>query len=212
MEFFKKPPQWLLDAVPESARPILESWGWYAILGFVALILLLLILAVFSRFIRKKDRGPAKENLEENLAEYPQPRPSTGDRQLRIEGVPVRMRLVVVAPSGGQSDIDADAVDKLLDRVLPGLGDIFKADRPRLRIWPAQLSYEGFATHFHRNTIVPEGDGELSRWVTVAGRAKLGKHQVMLGFAFQGIKPNSIGRKTIEAHQWDELLRVRVRD
>ena len=95
---------------------------------------------------------------------------------------------------------------------MPGLGRICEADRPRVRVWPQQLSYEGFAKHFHRNTRIPEGERQLSRWVVVAGRAKFGSKQVMLGLALQAIKPNSIGRKTIDAHQWDELLRIRVRD
>ena len=95
---------------------------------------------------------------------------------------------------------------------MPGLGQICTADKPRVRIWPMQLSYNGFTTHFHRCTIVPEGDGELSPWVVVAGRAKLGKNQVMVGFALQALKPTSAGRLTLEAHEWESKLRVRVRD
>lgn len=213
MDFLTKPPKWLVDWMPEGARPSLEDWGWYVILLVLGLALALVVFTVIGK-LRPRKRGdvPERENREEILAQYPEAKPSTGDRQLRIEGVPVRMRLVVVAPAGGQSEIDTNTIEKLLDRVLPGLGEIYKQDKPRLRIWPQQLSYEGFAKHFHRNTRVPEGDGELSRWAIVAGRAKLSKFQVMLGFALQGIKPHSIGRKSIEAHQWDEVLRIRVRD
>ena len=123
------------------------------------------------------------------------------------------MRLLVIAPAGKhEAEIDEDEVEGLLERILPGLGQIYKADRPRLRIWPLQLSYEGFTKHFQRNTIIPEGEGELSRWVVVGGRAKLGKRQIMLGLALQAVKPTTVGRKTIDAHEWNEVLRVRVRD
>jgi hypothetical protein len=75
-----------------------------------------------------------------------------------------------------------------------------------------QLSYEGFAKHFHRNTITPEPEGELTRWVMVAGRAKLGKKQIMLGLALQAVKPTTVGRKTVDSHEWATVLRVRVRE
>ena len=75
-----------------------------------------------------------------------------------------------------------------------------------------QMSYKGFATHFHRNMLVPEPEGEPTPWVIVAGRAKLGTQQVMVGFALQAIKPTTLGRLTLEAHEWDSKLRVRVRE
>jgi hypothetical protein len=74
------------------------------------------------------------------------------------------------------------------------------------------VSYQGFATHFHRNTITGAKDGEQTRWVMVAGRAKLGKFQIMLGMALQTIKPNTVGRRTVDAHEWASVLRVRVKD
>ncbi len=102
-------------------------------------------------------------------------------------------------------------MDHLLDRVVTGLGEIAKQDRPRVRIWPAQISNEGFAHKFHTSTVIPEKEGELSPWACIAGRAKLGKTQLMLGLAVQGLKPNTLGRRTIEPHEWDSVLRVRVR-
>jgi hypothetical protein len=65
----------------------------------------------------------------------------------------------------------------------------------------------------HRNTIAPEAEGELSPWIVVAGRAKFGgKQQLMLGMALQAIKPTTVGRLTIDAHEWPTTLRVKVRD
>ncbi len=129
-----------------------------------------------------------------------------------VEGVPVRLRLVAIAPAGKESVVDEDNLDKLLERILPGLGLIFKGDKPRVRIWPMQLSYDGFTKHFHRNTILPEGENQLTKWVVIAGRAKLDDCQVMLGLGLEAIKPTTVGRKTIDAHEWPVVLRVRVRD
>ena len=213
-EILKKPPQVVLDNVPESAHGLLEGWGWYVVLGVGALIILLLLLGLFSFVKRLFKREPkvAAQNLEERFAEYPSLKASTGDRRLTIEGVPVRLRLVVVAAAGKESGFDADRLDKLLERILPGLGAVYKGDKPRTRIWPMQLSYEGFAKHLHRNTIIPEGEHQLSKWAVVAGRAKLDDCQVMLGLGLEALKPTTIGRKTIEAHEWDVTLRVRTRE
>jgi hypothetical protein len=120
---------------------------------------------------------------------------------------------LVVAPAGKADEIDEDNLDKTLEKILPGLGHIYNADKPRVRIWPVQLSYEGFTKHMHRNTIAPEAEGELSPWIVVAGRAKFGgKQQLMLGMALQAIKPTTVGRLTIDAHEWPTTLRVKVRD
>jgi hypothetical protein len=210
-----KPPDWLVKALPEGgARDFIQGWGWYAVLGVGGLIVLLILSMIFRKLFGGKTAAsePRERNLEEDLSEYPPLTPSTGDRQLKVEGVPVRMRLVVVAPAGKDADVDADDVEAMLDKVVVGLGEIYRGDKPRVRVWPRQLSYEGFAKHFQRNMITPEGEGEPSRWVLIGGRVKLGKQQIMLGLGLQALKPTTVGRRTIDAHEWPTVLRVRVRD
>ena len=51
-------------------------------------------------FGRRAKTGDAAPNLEERLAEYPDLKSSSGDRRLLADGVPVRLRLVVVAQRG----------------------------------------------------------------------------------------------------------------
>jgi hypothetical protein len=201
----------LLNFIPEGLRKLMPDGVWYVVLGSAALLALLLALSIIRRLFRRapSDREP---NLEERFADYPPLKPSSGDRRLTVEGVPVRLRLVVVAQAGTESDVDEQHLGKLLERILPGLGAIFEADKPRVRIWPMQLSYQGFTKHLHRNTILPEGEHQLSKWVVVAGRAKLDEGQIMLGLGLEAIKPTTVGRRTIDAHEWPVLLRVRVRD
>jgi hypothetical protein len=201
----------LLNFIPEGLRGAVPDWVWYAVLGAAAFVVLVLVLGAVRRLFRRQsdDREP---HLEERFAEYPPLKPSSGDRRLTVEGVPVRLRLVVVAQAGTESQVDEQHLEKLLERILPGLGGIFEADKPRVRVWPVQLSYQGFTRHLHRNTILPEGEHQLSKWVVVAGRAKLDEGQVMLGLGLEAIKPTTVGRRTIDAHEWATLLRVRVRD
>ncbi len=207
-----KAPDWFRNLFPEGARSFGGTYGWYAVLVVAGLLLLLLLWAVLTRLFRRPPEPPTRQSLEEILNDYPDAGAKSGDRQLRFEGLPVRLRLVVVAPSGTGSEVDQEEVEKLLDGVVPGLGDIFKEDLPRLRIWPTQLSHEGFANHFHRNMIVPEPEDEPTRWVLVAGRARAGKRQIMLGLAMQAVKPTTIARQFIDAHQWALLLKVRVKE
>ncbi|MBX9678167.1 MAG: hypothetical protein K2X38_05335 [Gemmataceae bacterium] len=209
MDFFRKPPDFLNDALPQGAR---DSWTIIAI-GLVVLAVLLLLGLVTLLFRRgKKAPSIQEQNLEERLSTYPPIKPSTGDRRLLAEGVPVRIRLLVIASTGKASDFDVDNLAPLLEEVLPGLGDIYLADKPRVRVWPPQVSYDGFARHFHRMTIVPEGEGKQSPWVCLGGRVRVKKSQVMLAMALQALKPTTVGRRTLDSHEWASTLRVRVRD
>jgi hypothetical protein len=204
-------PKALTDALPDSVRP----YALFIVLGIVGIAALfgLIILFFIARLIFGRGKGKAdkESKLAERLTEYPDLKPSTGDRQLRIEGVPVRMRLVVVAPAGTASEVDMDDIPDMLERIVPGLGEIYKYDKPRVKVWPTQVSYQGFATFFHRNTLTGAKDGEQTRWAMAAGRVKLCKQQVMLGLALQSVKPNTVGRRTVDSHEWASMLRVRVK-
>lgn len=205
-------PRGFADLLPDALR----EYAIYLLGAGICvggLILFLIVLAVLRVvFGGRAKKSPLEQNLEENLAEYPDLKKSSGDRQLRAEGVPVRIRLVVVAPAGTASDVEVDELPELLEQIVAGLGEIYQHDKPRVRVWPTQVSYQGFATHFHRNMITGAEEGEQTRWVLIAGRVKIGKRQLMLGVALQSIKPNTIGRRTVDSHEWASLLRVRVRE
>jgi hypothetical protein len=106
-------------------------------------------------------------------------------------------------------EVDATAIEKLLDRILPGLGAIAARDRPHIRVWPQQLSHQGFIAAFHRCTPKHEPDGEPSRWVLIAGRALLGRQSILLGLGLWSDEPGTIGRVNLEPHQWLDVLRLR---
>jgi hypothetical protein len=213
MDELTKPPQWLVDLFP-AARGFLEGGGWLAILGGgVLLVLLLLWLAVvrpMRRLSRREPVIPRADPLVEDISAIPPASPHFGDVRLTVEGIPVRLRLVIMAPAGTAYMLAPELVPALLDRVVPGLAEAVKRDSPEVRIWPGQLSTDGFAHAFHRNTPVPEGERTPSRWVLLAGRADLGERQVMVGLALQTIKPQTIGRRTLKPHDWATTLRIKV--
>lgn len=205
-------PGFLTDFLPQAARP----YALYILGGSICVVLLIviLLLAAVARFLfgNRAAKDVKQKNLEEDLTEYPELKSRSGDRQLRAEGVPVRMRLLVVAPAGTASEVDLDELPALLDDIVPGLGEIYQHDKPRVTEWPTQVSYQGFGNHFHRNMFTGAKEGEHTRWVLIAGRVKVGKKQIMLGMALQTIKPNTIARRTVDSHEWASILRVRVKE
>ncbi len=216
MEFFRRPPDWLTRSAPEGVRTFLENGGWYVVLGALGLIVLLLLWIILRglgrAFSRKQSDEEETPDLTEDLEVLPAAPPLTGDRRLTVDGVPVRLRLIVLAPAGRAYDINPAAVPQILDRILPGLGQICVDDQPQMRIWPFQLSYEGFANQFHNHMSVREKDNEPSRWVLLAGRAQFDRTQVMLGLALQSQKPTTVGRRRLDRHEWAGTLRIRTRE
>jgi hypothetical protein len=203
----------ILQFLPEDLRDALPNGAWYGILAFAAFALLMLLFGLLSfirRLFRREPTHPAP-HLQERFADYPPVKPSSADVRLEIERVPVRLRLVVIAPAGKESDVDMNKLDALLDRVVPDLSKVVAADKPRVRRWPMQLSYEGFANHFHKNAIIPEGEHQPSKWIVVAGRAKLADCQVMVGLGLEAGRPVPLGHMTLDSHEWPVALKVRTR-
>ena len=205
----------LTDWMPPDIRNRLDVQAWWLIFLAAALVLLLVLGLLLRRlwrglFGRKKPAPDWERDLRVELDECPLPVRPEGGVVLTVYHVPVRLRLVVLAPPGKDAEVDALAVEKLLESVLPGLGAIAANDRPRIRVWPKQMSRQGFTATFHRCTVKYEAEGEPSRWVLVAGRAMLGRQPVLLGLGLWAGEANAVGRLTLEPHQWLDVLRLRT--
>jgi hypothetical protein len=165
---------------------------------------LLLLLAVLFLFRGKKKVDP-EANLGEDLAAIgPAPK---GPRhyQLFVMNQPVRLRLVVIAPMGKKV---VGKIDTALEQVFRGLGEVAIDDKPRVRLWPPQLSVAGFAPSFFRLTKRPEPDGKASTWILLAGPARAGATPVLLGLAVQADELTKMGLLTMTETKWGEVLRV----
>lgn len=195
----------LADATP-GAPLISNNYVFYAVLGGALLAVLLLLL-----LLRRGRRPPIdpERGLLEDLATYPPPGP--GPQRLLVRGEPTRLRLVVIAPLGKRALPADGAVEPLLDEVLRGLGTIARQDRPRMRIWPAQLSHQGFAPTFFRLSRRPEPAGKPSRWVLLAGPARGGGQQFLLGLALCADRAADLGNLPMQASEWSEALRIGAR-
>jgi hypothetical protein len=200
----------LLDQLQPLLPDGVPAWAVVAVAGFLVVAVLLLLLRGlwWAVFRRAKGPGAWDRELDIDLDDCPLPTRPPGDRQLTVYHHPARLRLVVVAPVGREGEVDATAVEQLLDRVVPGLGAAAQADRPRVRVWPAQVSHQGFAAAFHRHTPKAAGRGEPSRWVMLAGRAQVGRQALMIGLGLWADEPITIDRVNVQPHQWLDVLRL----
>jgi hypothetical protein len=197
------------DLLPQGARDYLDQGGWWLVLVVAATLVLIVLLILRSAARQLFGQRPARDmeaSLEEDLAEYPPAPGAPLRRRLVVEGYPARLRLVVLAPVGKATQIDAANAEPLLEHVLRGLGSVARQDRPRVRVWPSQLSHPGFAVTFHRLTHKPEPEGSPSHWTLLAGRARVGPHYLLLGLALWTEEPTTLGRRTFEPDQWAAVL------
>jgi hypothetical protein len=164
-----------------------------------------LVLVIFVSLRGGKKEADPEQGLEENLASLPPPPKGQRHYQLKVMNAPVRIRLVVIAPMGKKT---VGKVDAALEEVLRGLGEASLDDKPRVRIWPAQLSAKGFANTFFRNTTSPDPEGRASRWILLAGPARAGNTPVLLGLAVLCDSPTMTGKLEMSETQWGEVLHV----
>ncbi len=208
---FLSPPDWLLKMLPDPAAKFLEAGGWYVVLAFAVLVVLvgvgLVLRKIGGMFKRKKPDEDA--TLREELAEYPPP-PKAGARKLLVQGVGGRVRLVVIAPVGKASKLDATKAEPLLEHVVRGLGVVAGQDKPRVKVWPAQLSHDGFTETFFRVVKSPDREGQSSRWTLAAGRARVGESYILLGLALLTDEPTNFGRLRPRPDAWGDVLRIKT--
>jgi len=214
MDDFKRHLSPLTDSLPPELRNFLENGGWWVVFAVLALVLLLLLWAVVDRSLRAlfRRRLPVLEEADrefhENLADDPPPALAE-PRRLSLYHLPVRLRLVVMAAIGTEGGVEESTALPLLDRVVPGLGAIAAQEGARIRVWPPQVSQQGFTLAFHRRTQRPQPEAELSNWVLAAGRAQAGRQAILLGLALWTDEPTTIGRLAIDTYQWLDVLRIK---
>ncbi|MEZ6139466.1 MAG: hypothetical protein R3B84_02740 [Zavarzinella sp.] len=193
------------DQILDKARGIEQYW-----LPIAIGVGLLVVLIVLRGIARKNKKIPdLQRNLHEDLSSFPPP-PAGEVSELFADGVPVRIRLIIIAPVGQRpKPIRADQAEDLLDDVLRGISRQIAADNPRIVIWPPQMSLQGFAATFHRLVPNPDGAQKKSRWLKMAGPAKTHSQPILLGLAL--LAPEEV--KKLELHldtpDWAQVLQIR---
>lgn len=177
----------------------------YAAIGVGALVVLVILVKILGG---RKSIPDMQKSQREDLGEFPAPT-AAGARTLNLNGLKVRMRLIVVAPSGRQKEtISPEDVPNLLGDLIRGLQTVIKSDKPRIRVWPVQLSVDGFAPTFHRLVESPDADNKKSKWVRIAGPVKIGGKPYLLGMALWSDEPTKIGKIIMQQTSWGSDLKI----
>src|SRR5207248_1989115 len=105
----------------EPVRGYLEGpigIGLLVLVGLIILYVLVRLAIALGKFLTGGRGGDGDGPLKERLATYPPPPGQPGPRRLTVEGIPVRVRLIVVAPVGKEQPIRPEDVTALADGVL----------------------------------------------------------------------------------------------
>jgi hypothetical protein len=210
MERIRKFLEPVLQNLPEPIREL-----WLVILGLIALAILG-PLAWYQRHNLRRlvglpRRQPREEpKLDEDLTVLPPPPPASPGYRLAVEGVPARLRLVVVAPVGKGATLEEKNIEELLNQVRYGLGPVAREDQAVVRVWPGQLSTHGFPALFQRKVNRGEPDDQPSRWVLLAGPTPPRPRPFLLGLALLTEASTNIGRLTMDGGQWIRSLHIEL--
>lgn len=196
----------------------LEQWLPGIHPGYLLLALAPLpILYVLLRWWRARRRKPLPKpfDLSVDVRTLPVVPPAAEPGPvLEFGGLPTRLALVVLAPSGRGNPLPApEHWPSLLDSIVPGLAEVAEKDQPTIRRWPEQLSTEGFAHAFFSNVPLPGDRGRGTPWCAVAGLARWGNQPFLAGLVLLAGRPNSFAQEMMENEgSWYRLLRVRLGD
>lgn len=207
-------PVWSLDSIRDSITPEIAP---FVAIGLGAIIALIVAAVLFSvaRWLLKAIRKPkaiaVAPDLELDVANLPIADVASASPKLEIYGIRSVVVAVVVAPSGRDADEPPKRVAfHLLEAVTPGFGEVLAGHQPLLRIWPAQLSSQGFAQLFFSHARLPGDSGRGTSWTSAAGKVQWKGKSFLVGIVFHAEKPMELGQRVMDhGGLWVEMLRVR---
>jgi hypothetical protein len=182
--------------LPVPAQDFLNGGGWPAVL--LGLMLLVLSGPRIHRgrkhyVHRHKKHYPASGSQpQDELAVIGDAMTALGTRQITVNGMPARLRLVIMAPASRKtSALPREAHAELLEAILPGLGEIATFDFPRVETWPDHQARDRFRATLDKSVHFPERSGDSSRWLIVAGETLLLQGPVHWGLGLYTNEPTT---------------------
>ena len=80
----------------------------------------------------------------------------------------------------------------------------------RIKLWPPQLSVQGFTQAFFAHLPLPGDRGKGTPWCSLAGKFEATGQPWLLGMAVSAAAPNGLSQIVVQqAGDWPRLLEVR---
>jgi len=131
--------------------------------------------------------------------------------RLEIYHIPVQLAAIVIAPAGRNRELpDLHETVALIDHLAPGFGEVFTQHDPKIVLWPAQLSTEGFIRSFFRHVPLPGSKGRGTPWCSLAGRIETTEETLLVGLVCRAANANSLSQIFIDRpSKWLDVVRIR---
>jgi len=195
----------------EIAAPELPQWVVPAAVALAAFVAVSIAFRMWLAARRRRPKG-APISLEIDVNDLGNAGPPAGGPALSVHHVPVRMALLVLAPVGRGRELPrADELPHLLDNAVPGLGQLLVAHGTRIKLWPPQLSTQGFIAALFANVKLPGDRGKGTPWCTVVGKFTARERGYLAGLILCAAAPNSLGQVTLQRDtDWLDVLQVKA--
>lgn len=202
-----------MDDNPLHAESIGQLGGSAALASLLALLAILLGASAVLIWLRRRRPLPtAPRPLEMDLAELGSGGPPPGVPALELYHVRLRVAALVLAPAGRGHDLPpTERLPSLLDAFMPGLARVVHAHHSRIKLWPPQLSTQGFANALFAHLRLLGTPGKDSPWCAVAGRFEAEGRALLVGMLLCAAAPHNLGQFTFERQaQWLDAVRVKL--
>jgi hypothetical protein len=95
-----------------------------------------------------------------------------------------------------------------MDQIVPGLRATVAAHGTQIKLWPPQLSTQGFAHALVAEIPLPGNRGRGTPWCSLAGRFAADGRAFLAGLVMRADGANNLSLSVLEREtQWLELLR-----
>jgi hypothetical protein len=137
--------------------------------------------------------------------------PTGNGLHIYLHGVRLRPAIVVIAPVGRGSPLpQAEELPAILEQVVPGLSRVLTTQSAKIKLWPPQLSVQGFVQAFFTHYRLPGDRGKSTPWCLAAGKIEAGGRPLLLGLALAAAAPNSLSQFVVQHEaEWPRLLEIR---
>lgn len=182
------------------------------LLGILAVVLLVIVIAALLKPRSQAATDVAgNQGVEITALEVAGP-PEHGP-VIEFYSTPVRLAVFVLAPAGRGGQVPSrDALDMVVEDLVPGLYSVLSAQQPIFRFWPQQLSSAGFTQSFFNKMPLPGERGKGTPWCSIAGKFNWRDGQLLVGMVFCADRPTGLSQVVVQHEgQWHDVLRIRNR-